>query len=502
VKEGSGPAVAKLSLRRMLAIAAAAATALVAALAGCSGGGERARSPGALPAALSYIPADSGLVAVLPTDFDREPLAQLEQLGRRRGFERRLLRTLTRAGFEVDLLRGQLGNPLVLAPLASGDIVGALRLKSGQTLRQSVERQIDAGQATRLDDQKGAFRWREQARVYAALDGDDLVVAPNEKELDQALDARDGSDSLAFDARTRAALDRLGGNALLRVVGDSQRLLERDPAEADQLRRIPWLRALGAFNAVARVRDGEVAVEFRLRTDRAPLATSDLPFAPGLRAPVLHDSRAAAAVAVLEPDRLARFLERSSAVTDPDSYSRYADAIGQLRALFGIDLHKDVLQQLRSVSVAFASPTAISFQARVRSGAAPQLSRTLTRAQPALELGLEDLLRGTALVRRGEIWQVKRGRLVLAQYAVRDGSLVGSLGLGALPRADGGRRLPNAGGSLALRGDLRRIGGFLGLAFDLPKQALDVLSGLGDLTLSVRTETGGLVGRGRLEVGR
>jgi hypothetical protein len=502
MKQGPGPAVATLSLRRTLAIAAAAAIALVGALAGCSGGDERPRPAGALPAALSYIPGDSGLVAVLPTDFERGPLHELERRGRRRDFEQRLLRTLTRAGFDVDLLRGQLGNPLALAPLASGDIAGALRVKSGETLRRLVERRIEAGRSIRLEDRNGAFRWRERSRVYAALDGNDLVTAPNEKELDQALDAGDGSDSLAFDARTRAVLDRLGADALLRVVGDSQRLLERDPAEADQLRQIPWLRALGAFEVVARVRSRGVAVEFHLRTDRAPLSTSDLPLEPGRAAPVLHDSRAAATVAVLEPDRLARFLERSSSVTDPDSYSRYAAAVGQLRGLFGIDVHKDVLEQMKSISVAFASPTAISFQANLRRGAGPELKRTLTRAQPALELGFEDLLRGTSLVNRDSTWQVRRGRLVLAQYAVRDGSLVGSLGLGTLPRAGGGRRLPNANGSLALRGDLRRIGGFLGLAFDFPSQALDVVSGLGDLALSVRTETSGLVGRGRLEIGR
>jgi hypothetical protein len=338
--------------------------------------------------------------------------------------------------------------------------------------------------------------------VYAALDGDDLVIAPNEKELDQALDARDGSDSLAFDPETRAALDRLGDDALLRAVGDSQRLLERDPAEADQLRRIPWLRALGSFEAAARLQRGRVAVEFRLRTDRAPLETSDLPLAPGPRAPVLHDFHATAAVAVLEPDRLARFLEQASAVTNPDAYSGYADAIGQLRTLFGIDVHADVLQKLESVSVAFSSPTSITFQAPVRAGAGPQLRRTLTRAEPALEIGLEDLLRGTSLVRRGGVWQVKRGRLVLAQYAVRGGSLVGSLGGAALPPARSGRRLASADGSLALRGDPRQIGGLLGVALDFPKQALDVLSGLGDLSLSVRTETSGLVGRGRLELGR
>lgn len=488
----------RLSLRRALAIVAAAA--LVASLAGCSGGGGTPKPPGPLPAALSYIPKDSGFVVVVPTDLERGPLHALDRLERGRGFEQRLLRTLRRAGFDVDLLRGQLGNPLALAPLASGDLVGAVRIKNGKALRGVIERRIEAGRAKRLDDRKGAFRWRERSRVYAALSGDDLLTAPNQKELDQALDAGDGSDSLAFDARIRATLDRLGADALLRVAGDAQRLLERDPAEADQLRQIPWVRALGTFDAVSRVDRRGATVEFRLRTDRAPLSEADLPLAPGRAAPVVHDRGAVATVAVLEPDRLARFLERTISVTDPDSYSRYAAAVGQLRALFGIDVHKNGLEQAESVSFALASGTALSFEARLRKGAGPELERTLTRAQPALELAFEDLLRGPSLVNRGSTWQVRRGGLVLARYAVRGDSLVGSLGLGTLPRAGGGRRLPNANGSLALRGDLGRIGGFLGIALDFPRQALDVVSGLGDLSLSVRTETGGMVARGRLEI--
>jgi hypothetical protein len=496
--------VARLSLRRALAVAAAAA--LVASLAGCFGADDRTpKPPGALPAALSYIPADSGLVVVVPTDLERGPLHELDRLGRRlerwRGFKQRLLRTLARAGFDLDLLGGQLGNPLAFAPLASGDLVGALRVVNGTALRRAVEQRVEAGRARRLDEYRDAFRWHERSGTYAALSGDDLVVAPNQKELNQALDAGGGSDSLAFDGKIRAALDRLGADALLRAAGDSQRLLERDPAEADQLRQIPWVRALGAVEAVARVDRRGAAVEFRLRTDRAPLSEADLPLAPGPAAPVVHDLEAAATVAVLDPDRLARFLERSVSVTDPDGYGRYATAIGQLRALFGIDVHADLLEQAKSISVALVSGTAVSFEAPLRRGAGRELERTLTKAQPALEFAFGDLLRGTSLVKRRSVWEVRRGRLLLARYAVRGDSLVGSLGLGTLPRAGAGRRLPNANGSLALRGDLGRIGGFLGLALDFPRQALDVISGLGDLILSVRTETSGLVGRGRLEIG-
>jgi hypothetical protein len=495
--------VTRLSLRRALAVAVAAA--LVALLAGCfGGGGATPKPPGPLPAALSYIPGDSGLVVVVPTDLEHGPLHELDRLGHRlerwRGFRQRLLRTLARAGFDRDLLRGQLGNPLAFAPLASGDLVGALRVRNGTALRRAVERRVEADRAKRLDDYKSAFRWHERGGAYAALSGDDLVTAPNQKELDQALDAGQGSDSLAFDERTRAALDRLGPGALLRATGDAQRLLERDPAEAHQLRRIPWVRALGAFEAVSRVDRRGAAVEFRLRTDRAPLSEADLPLAPGPAAPVVHDLDAPATIAVLDPDRLARFLERSVSVVDPDSYSRYRSAVDQLRFLFGVNVHRHLLERARSVSLALVSPRALSFEARLRKGAGPEVEQTLTRAQPALELGFRDLLRGASLVRRRSGWEVRRRRLLLARYAVRGDSLVGTLGRGRLPRAGGGRRLPAADGSLALRGDLGRIGAFLGFALDFPKQVLDVVSGLGDLTLSVRAETSGLIGRGRLEI--
>ena len=40
----------------------------------------------------------------------------------------------------------------------------------------------------------------------------------------------------------------------------------------------------------------------------------------------------------------------------------------------------------------------------------------------------------------------------------------------------------------------------LGLIVELPRQGLRLVSGLGDLVLGVRTDTGGMIGRGRLSV--
>jgi hypothetical protein len=491
--------VTLVSPPRALALALAAALAI---LGGCSGGDHGSAQKAPLPAALSYIPKDSGLVVVVPTDLRHGPLRRLDRLVGSGGLRRRVRGMLASAGFDFDLLAGQLGSPLAFAPLPSGDLVAALRVKDGAALRQTVEQRIAAGRATQLGAHKGALRWRESARAYLALRADDLVAAPNEKELDQALDTANGSDSLAYDRSVTATLDRLGSGALVRAAGDAQRLLDRDPVEASELRRIPWLAALGAIEVDVRVDRGGANVEALVRSDRRPLSDADLPLRPGAEAPVVDDLGAGATLAVLEPDRLARFLERSVSVIDPDSYGTYRAAVGELRSLFGIDVHRDLLEKMKSVSISLASGTAASFVARLLKGAGPAVKRTLTRAEPALEYAFGLLLRGTSIVERGSSWQVRRGRLVLARYAVRGDLLVGSVGLGGLPSASGGRRLTDVKGSLALRGDLAKVGNFLALVLDFPRKTLAVTSALGKLTLGVQTRTSGLVARGRLAIGR
>jgi hypothetical protein len=514
VKKKWGPAAGGLPPRLLAALAAAAALAL--GLAGCSHGADRPRRPpGPLSEALSYLPARSGIVAVILTDPGSGPLKRLDRLGSRfKGWDRvkRELRTqIETSGLRFDeIIRPQLGYPFALGVGGTGQPVGALRVRDPPALRVAVEARLSGGEATRLDDYKGAFVWKATgaggASTFAAIAGNDLVVARSEQDLKEAIEADKGSNSLAFDRLLTAELSKLDSHALVRVVGDSQRLLDRDPGQAQELRQIRWMRALGTFSSVFRIGSNDVRIDFRLRTDRERLAESDLPIPPGPAAPLLHEPGATAAFAVLDPDRVVRFLEKVSAVTDPDGFSRYESAVGQLRAFFGVDLHKDLLSKVSNLSVAFPRGAALTFEARLRDRAVPAVARALATARPALEAGLGDFVPGATINESGSArrhaYVVRRGAIALARYGVRGAAIVGSIGFAKLPRRVRGSRPRGAIGALVAKGDLGRIGRLVGTLLAIPKEALDSLSRLGDLTLSVRAETSGLTGRARLAVGK
>jgi Protein of unknown function (DUF3352) len=505
------------SLRTALAASALAAASV---LTGCFHNGDEQDKPvGSLRGALSFLPADTGAVLVVPTDLDEGPLKDLDDLGRRfEGWEafRDELESAIGGGvldFERDV-RPQLGGPLAVAIGGEGDTIASLRLRDPPALRRAVEERVREGEARRLPAYKGAYRWREpggpasQPRASAIAEGY-LVVADTESALKEALDARAGSDNLASDEDVTSELDKLGDDALARVVGDGRRLLAAgDPgAAAAAARRIPWVAALGKLVAVARVGEEHVRIAFRVETDRRRLSEDDLPLPPGPESPRLHDLDAAASLGVLEPDRLARFIEDVVEVVEPEQFAPFEAAIDQLRSAFGVDLHRDLLAKVRSLSLALAAGTAASFQARLERGTGRQVARALSRARPFVEEVLRDLVPGVTVTAQGtgaqRLYVVRQGPLPLARYGVRDDALVGSVGLADLPPPTTGRKVKGAKGALVVKADPGRLTALIpsdGIFGDsILRGTLDLLSQLGELTLSIRAETGYLSGRARLE---
>jgi hypothetical protein len=501
------PAVAWPPLRWVAAALAAAALTLGASA--CSGGDAATPEPSdPLTAALSYLPSSTGLVAVVPTDGSS--VRAVERLGKsaREGrlLRARLYEALSAAGVDPVALRAQLGNPLALGFAGATQPLAALRLRDPATFRRLIEERIASRSAERLDARDDVLAWRERggsARSgVAAIDRRQLVLAASQPDLDRALEAATGKQSIAYEQRFVAELDRIGDGELLRSVGDAQRLLSRDAVRADALRRIPWVRALGLITGTARVQGGKVRLQFDLRTDRAPLTVGELPLAPGTRSPPVHDSGAAAAFASLDPDRLARFIERTVEVTNPDAYANYATGIDQLSSLFAVDVHYDIFRKLKSISVAFASPAALRFVAPLETGAETQVLTSLRRAAPAIQFALPNFLPGAKLVPRGDPpneWSLRRGKIVAGRYAVENGALVGSIGLDGLPKVNG-HRVRGVSGSLVAVGDLRQLGRIAGLVFNLPAQALAPVLELGDVVLGVRSDTEALTGNGYLKM--
>ncbi len=481
------------------ALALAVAAALALAVAGFDGDEGPSKPPGALAAALSYLPEESGFALAMPT----RPVARRLNLPPRAVF--------AEAGLDLGggLGRSQLGGPAALGVAKSGGPIAAIRVRDAGALRARVENRIDAGSARRLGDHRGAIVWRErfgERHAYRALSGADLVAARSLANLKEALDAGAGSDSLAFDEFLRSSLQRLGPPVLARVAGDAQRILQRDPARARQLRAIRWIAALGSFEGSLEAAGDRVNISFDLSSRRVPLAERDLPLPPGTSSPRIHDAGAPASVAVLEPERLARFLERSTAVTDPEGYERYRTAVGQLRDIFGVDLHKDLLRPMTSVSLAFRSAAAATAVAPLAPGSARDVERALARTQPALDFAIGDFVPGASIVPSGpgsaRSWELRNGRLELARYAVRDGALVAAAGLADLPATSAGTRVRGVHGSLVFQGRARRVGPLAEILLPGFEDLVSVIGGFGEVSFGVLTDTRGLSITGRAQVGR
>lgn len=485
-------------------------------MAGCSRGDDAQPPAGGLLRALSYLPADTGAVVVAQTDPDSGQLKRLDELGSRfeswDAFKKMLKADLAKQGLDFDeLARPQLGAPLALGFDGDGRRIGAIHLKDPNRLGRALAERVAGGKAKRLDDYKGSPVWAQtragrQPPAFAATRNGDFVIANSEQALKAAIDAARSGDNLAGQRTVTSALEGLGTEPLVRAVGDAQRLIEKsDLSGSSEARTLPWLRALGRFTLVADVGHDDLTIDFHLATNRAKLTEKDLPIASGPAAPLLHDLTAAAAIGVRKPDQLARFVERTLELTSPDEFARYRATIGQLKTFFGVDLHRDLLSKITNLSLALGSGVAVTFEGKLVPGSASGVVRALERAEPFIQGAVREILPGARIERQGgggrPVWVITRGGLALGRYAVKDETLVGSIGFASLPKVVQGQRLKGAIGALSLRSDPRRTGQLIAIVPGIPTEAADILSRLGEFTLNVRAETHELTARARVRVG-
>jgi hypothetical protein len=490
--------------------------ALATGAAGCSGGGKERDAPAdPLQGALSHLRSDSGAVFVVATDSKRGPVAGLDRLGSAykgwRSLKRQIESSVGLAGIDFDRLRPQLGNPFALAITREGKRVGAIRVQDPAALRKEAERRIREGKAERLDETDGALAWREkglrpQALAYSAVVGDDFVVAQTEQDLKDAIDAAHGTDNLLSERVLRTKLGRMDPRALVRLAGDAQRLLASgDAGQAADAGQIPWVRALGTFAGTFEVHRSGVTLDLRVRTDRARLGVGQLPLEPGTAAPLLHDPQAPGAVAIRRPEQFFRFLEKLLEATDPGTFARLQAGVEQMRAIFGVDVNSDLLQKIDNLSIAVTSRRTVTLEGRLKPGSEAAFTRSLDRAEPFIEGVAGDLLSATGTVEaRGagaqRVWLIRNRGRTIARYAVRDGTLVGTIGPGDLPVPVRGRRVPGASGSLVIRGNPAPVAPLVKLLPGVPKELVDIIPSLPNVTVGVRAEPDELIVRARVPV--
>jgi hypothetical protein len=282
-----------------------------------------------------------------------------------------------------------------------------------------------------------------------------------------------------------------------------------DPDTRDA-RRVKWVRGLRKLGLTGSVSENDIAVDFSLGTQG--LSEGDLPIAAGGDAPgVLPRERDSSEVSggVRDPAQVIRFAEDAGRAVNPTGFGQFQAGLDQIRKARGVDLDKDFRDQFTGdlqVTVGLNG----SYAARAEVDDAAALKSTLAKLRPIVPdflagagLGRTKVTRDGDLYRaspagggRSLVYGVTRGVFVLATDAPKARSL-GSRDPVAVPGADGALVAQASAEAIANR----VVSRFRGM---LPLQGLgSALLGaftkpLGDVTLTVRAETGGL--RGKIEL--
>jgi hypothetical protein len=379
----------------------AGAVAIVCLAAGC--GGQSSGS--ALDGALGYFPRDAGSVFAVSTDLDGEQWRAFDEklapdLFDGRNLEEALRETIEELGSEQDPLSWErdveslLGNELVVGtpsgrPIATratgGDdapLLAALDANDGGKLRELAER----FGLEKTGEANGAELYGSSGESFAAIEGDVLVVAENERTLEEALARRDGNERLTEDD-FEAGLAGLSDDSLVHGYGDLSRAL--DTADLARLRELEWFAALTTFGASAGFdEDKRLRLDAFVNTDADGLAEEDLPLAAGDESPSIITSDTEVSGASRDQSQTTVFLLRAVRAAFPDS--DFVRDVATVERELDIDFEKEVLEQFSGPSASLLSPDG-SFAARSEVADPERMSRTLRRLYPNLGKLVQDL---------------------------------------------------------------------------------------------------------------
>jgi Protein of unknown function (DUF3352) len=327
-------------MRRALALLLTLA-ALAVTVAAC--GDSSSSSGNGFDAALGYVPKASGVVVAIKTDPDDSQYEDLNKLADKFPFAGTLkdrLKSSIEAGgtnYEDDI-KPLLGNDLVI-----GVQTGGLETPDGKTpfvmawqAKDDPDELIGKGNR-KIGESDGATIYQGSSNFFAVKD--DTVVASKERALlDTALRTESSGDGLTEDD-FNAALGDLDKDALVRVEGNIQTLLAKDPEAAEAL-KVPWVKGLRTFGVTMSSASDGIAVDFAVKTEG--VTADQQPLAAGPAAAPVVKRPGEVGVGLRGPAQIAKFIEDVAAVTDPKSLLNKDKVGNQL----GVDLDTDVIDQL------------------------------------------------------------------------------------------------------------------------------------------------------------
>ena len=203
-----------------------------------------------------------------------------------------------------------------------------------------------------------------------------------------------------------------------------------------------------------------INVDFEIRTDPSGLTDADLPIASGPEAPAIVERPDEIGVGVRDIGQIVSFVETVAQAVSPSGYGDYAAAKTQIERRLGVDVEKDILEQL-SGDISASISLEGKFGVRVEPKDPEAFERTLGKIAGALPTLAEGLgLDNVSLVRpkAGEdlyalatadgtsiVFGVKNGVFVITNDPDRADSLAldeptKAAGPGGRGRGPGGRR--------------------------------------------------------------
>ncbi|MBD0348473.1 MAG: hypothetical protein ICV59_04910 [Thermoleophilia bacterium] len=373
-------------MHRLLVFAAICTVAL-----GC-GGSEQEEAESSAGAALAYLPADSGFVALVSTDLDSDAWNALEKTvfpveeTVREGLEEE---EEGRVSWDDDV-KPLLGNDLVVGSQsrsglfddATGDgredddFIGALEVADADKLRDTLEK---LG-LRRAGEERGAEIWVEdESSEVAGIHSDVLLIAEDREAIARAVERREDGGGLTQDLLDER-LDALPGDAPVRVFGSLEGVAEVD--ELARFGKVPWVQALESFGFALSAGDDEVRADATINTNAERLGEDDLPLATGAESPEVVAREREISAANRDQSRTTVFLLRLMRAAYPNS--RFVEAVDRVERDLEIDFEDEVLRQFNGPSASYVSPDGRTFAARSEVSDPQALRRVLPRLAPHL----------------------------------------------------------------------------------------------------------------------
>ena len=351
---------------------------LLAGAASCGDDSEPATDPAK---ALSYMPAEPALLAILDTDVDGDQVESFEQavgenvLGER-DVESILEEIVAGSGVSYDDdVKPLLGAPLVAAIEDERTFAG----------REPGSFPIIAIDVADEDKLRGVLDKVPEVDDYARVDDGTLLFSENRQVLDAARtrhERGDGLDPAAVDAAMRGLPD----DALVKLYADVDDGLMLLP-ELAPLTKMPWFDSVTTLGAAISFEDSQMRLEALLSTEGA--RAEDLPVAFGTSdAPEIVERDGWISGANVNQSQTTTFLLRTVRAAFPDS--DFVRDVATVERERGIDFEREFLRQFDGPSQSLLAPDG-RFAARSEVRDPKRLAETMEKIAPDLGRLVEDL---------------------------------------------------------------------------------------------------------------